>query len=413
MKKYLLSILAFSAFIGHSYAQNGWTKKASLPGDGRHHPACFTIGDSAYVSTGLSTSNGLGDFYVYHAATDTWTKKADHPGGIRGYGVGLAYKQKGYVAFGIGSGNVSLRDLWEFDQSTQQWTKKASLPPGQGRYHPAFVALKDKLYVGLGARSGSNLGDWWEYDIPSNTWTKKADFPGEDRHHPYYFAIGDYAYVGLGHGTDFSGSFPKNKIFKDWYRYDPSNNTWKKMNDLPSYGRVAGTCFDYKGKGYIMAGQDEAHLTPTNNEFWEYDPATDKWTQLPDCPSGGRWAPGAFVVGDILHFGYGEKLDNSYADDLWALDLKKQVSTREIVIKEGIKMYPNPVSDVLTLELNQQQLEQFSNLSVYNLSGQKVLDKSLNDNFMKVDLTSFNKGVYLFVLNANNGEVVSSRIVVN
>jgi hypothetical protein len=97
------------------------------------------------------------------------------------------------------------------------------------RLHPAFIQLDDKIYVGMGNKP-NNFKDWWEYDIPTDTWTQKDDLPGPSRHHPFYFGIGDIAYVGFGHGNNFMGNL---SIYNDFYQFDPATDEWTQLNDFP------------------------------------------------------------------------------------------------------------------------------------------------------------------------------------
>ena len=174
------------------------------------------------------------------------------------------------MGFGGASG-TAFNDLWEYDSETEEWTQLADCPC-EGRYHPAFVQLDDKIYVGMGNNSNGNLKDWWEYDIPTDTWTQKDDLPGPPRHHPYHFGIDDIAYVCFGHGNSMNGNL---SIYTDVYKFDPSTDEWTQLNEFPGEGRVAGTQFDYGGKGYVLSGDGDDHSFMEEGEFWEYDPATD------------------------------------------------------------------------------------------------------------------------------------------
>ena len=69
------------------------------------------------------------------------------------------------------------------------------------------------------------------------------------------------------------------------------------MSQFPSQARVAGTQFSYQGKGYILSGDGDNHYPLGVSEFWEYDPISDSWVQLPPHPGNSIWAPGSFVIG--------------------------------------------------------------------------------------------------------------------
>lgn len=381
----------------------GWVKSSDLPGSARHHPICFTLGDTAFCVAGVSNSNTmLNDFYSYDATTDTWFQKADYPGPNRGFGVGLDHNNKGYIGFGItASPNTVLRDLWEFDPTTQAWTELASLPTGP-RFHPAFVAKDSMIYVGLGNNGSSNLNDWWQYNINTDSWTRKTNFPGARRHHPYYFVANNEIFVGLGHGSI---------IYDDWYKYDDVNDTWTKMNAFPGYARVAGAHFSRNGKGYVVGGQNQFHSTPSVNEVWEYNPINDSWAQMGNCPTGGRWAPGSFMVGNQAFFGFGEAISGSSQADIWSINFADIVSLDEIKVN-SLTIYPNPASSTISISIDDFNSNDMNSLKFMNITGQVVKEVSISQAEISVDVSEFPVGVYTVFINDINGNGGVQKLII-
>lgn len=391
MKKVLFSIFALTLGL-NSFGQ-GWFQVNDLPGSARHHPCFFTVDDTAYCLTGVTNSGQmLNDFYRYDESNDTWISLTDFSGANRGFAVGLNHQGKGYVGFGVAGNNSVLRDLWEFDPQSKAWTSLASLP-SVARYHPAFVAKDGKIYVGLGSSGSSNLNDWWEYDIAGDSWSRKANFPGDRRHHPYYFVAGNEIFVGLGHGNTTSGV---NLIYDDWYKYEPLTDTWTKMGDFPGYARVAGAHFAYNGKGYIVGGQNQTHSTPTNNEVWSYTPGTDSWTQLPDCPSGGRWAPGSFVLGNNAYFAFGEDINGISQADIYQVSMSDIISIEEDLNAKDleISIFPNPANAEINIEIGQKELGGNITVEFYSLSGQLLKVNHLENGETKINIEELASGIY-------------------
>lgn len=60
--------------------------------------------------------------------------------------------------------------------------------------------------------------------------------------------------------------------------------------------------------------------------------------------------------------------------------------------------YPNPVKDILNLSYKQT----ISNVSVYNLLGQKIIDKVVDANTATVNMASLSSGTYIVKVTANN-----------
>ena len=81
--------------------------------------------------------------------------------------------------------------------------------------------------------------DWWEYDITNNTWLQKTDIPG-NRTPSILFWNWKLCICRFGHGSvSGPGSNPSSSLFiyNDFYRYDPSNDSWQLMSQFPSQAK--------------------------------------------------------------------------------------------------------------------------------------------------------------------------------
>ena len=119
------------------------------------------------------------------------------------------------------------------------------------------------------------------------SWLQRADLGNTGRHRATGFAIGNKGYAGLGHvnGTG------QNIVYKDWWQYDPASNSWTQKADYvaPSYATIA---FGTSTKGYVGGG------TAYNNEFFEYNPTTNSWQTITNCPILNATDQTAFAVND-------------------------------------------------------------------------------------------------------------------
>ncbi|WP_353778691.1 T9SS type A sorting domain-containing protein [Winogradskyella sp. 3972H.M.0a.05] len=68
--------------------------------------------------------------------------------------------------------------------------------------------------------------------------------------------------------------------------------------------------------------------------------------------------------------------------------------------KTEISYYPNPVTEFLTLSTDQAIQE----IKLYNLTGQIVYRQKLNSSNYKLDMSSFNSGVYFIEVRSNSGK---------
>lgn len=72
----------------------------------------------------------------------------------------------------------------------------------------------------------------------------------------------------------------------------------------------------------------------------------------------------------------------------------------------AFKAYPNPVKDVLSLSYSQDM----TNVSVFNLLGQQVINKELNASEAKVDMSNLSAGTYLVKVTVDN-QVKTIKVV--
>jgi N-acetylneuraminic acid mutarotase len=399
MKKPLL--LLITLFCSHLLSAQAWEQVASLPdgiADARHHPVTFSIDGYGYLLMGTVFGGPADDFMRYDPATDSWENLPDFPGAARSYSYGTSRGSKAYLGFG-GTDFTTFNDLWEYDSVTEEWTELSSCPC-VGRYHPAFIQLDDKIYMGMGNNT-ENLNDWWEYDIATDTWTQKDDLPGPTRHHPFYFGIDGIAYVGFGHGDTMGGQL---SIYNDFYMFDPATDEWTQLNDFPGEARVAGTQFDYNGKGYVLSGDGDDHSHMEEGEFWEYDPLSDSWFQMPSHPGpSSRWAPGNFVIDNYVYFMCGLS-SATLESDMMRFPLDGSVGITSATKTEELSVYPNPVSNVLTIDA---ELRAFDDIRLLNSYGQIVRPVFTN----RLNVSDLSPGIY-FLQSVRNDEVLTQKVVV-
>ena len=78
------------------------------------------------------------------------------------------------------------------------------------------------------------------------------------------------------------------------------------------------------------------------------------------------------------------------------------------------RLYPNPASDMLNIEVNASQASEMS-ISVYNIMGQKVMDQNVNIttgmNTRNINISDLNSGIYFVTVKANGYENTMKFIV--
>ncbi|HEY5824280.1 MAG TPA: kelch repeat-containing protein [Cyclobacteriaceae bacterium] len=304
-----------------------WVRKSDFEGVKRSGAVSFQIGDRNFVGTGFDGTYRLKDLWEYDAARNTWYRKADFPGTARNSAVAFSANGKGYVGTGF-DGTNRLNDFWEYDPINDSWKKVADFLgefPGEARYRYGAVSLSlnNKGYVGSGYGSvaptgGSNdLKDWWEYDPNTNIWSRKTSMGGSKRSNAFSFEISGVGYVGGGSNN---GTYPK-----DFWSYDATKDSWTELNPLDdtddsdytyALQRESASTFVIGGHAYLCGGTYSA----ITGSVWEYDTATDLWTEKSTFEGTVRDAAVSFGVGTKGYIATGRNGSTLRFDDLWEFD---------------------------------------------------------------------------------------------
>jgi N-acetylneuraminic acid mutarotase len=175
----------------------------------------------------------------------------------------------------------------------QGWLQVASMP-GTGRHHPVTFTLDGYGYVATGTTAGAGYtDDFYRYDPSTNTWAILADFPGPARSYAYGGAFNGKAYLGFGVGTVF---------LSDLWEFDPVAG-WTQLASLPTAGRTH-PAFVITDDGKIFVGMGGAQ-GGNLRDWWEYDIASNTWTQRATLPGATRHHPFYFNIGNVPYVGFG------------------------------------------------------------------------------------------------------------
>lgn len=214
----------------------------------------------------------------------------------------------------------------EDDEYTQgQWIRRSDFD-GVARCGASSFTMDGKGYLCCGYR-GSNrdlLKDCWAYDIEGNYWTQCADLPDEaaGRHQAAAFALNGKGYVTTGAIKD------EPDYLADTWEYDPASDTWTQKDDFAGGMRCGAIGFAVGGYGYVGTGFDDNYL----KDFYRFDPnaaAGSQW-QIVNGFEGGKRVYGlAFVIDDVVYVGFGEN-NNTYVEDFYSFDGTTWTRLRDI-----------------------------------------------------------------------------------
>ena len=125
---------------------------------------------------------------------------------------------------------------------------------------------------------------------------KKGRFWRGGRSNPSSFHIDGKGYIGIGylHGWR-----------SDFWEYDPAADKWTKKADFGGGAREWAASFSIGNKGYIGTGYPSV-----SKDLWEYDPVTNAWTRKADLGGAGRTQAIGLFNGNKGYIGTG----SNYAD---------------------------------------------------------------------------------------------------
>jgi N-acetylneuraminic acid mutarotase len=321
----LLGILFSCTKASINYTQNGnWVARSTWPGVQMGYGSVFVIDNVAYVGLGinpLSPNARLTTFYKYTPGTinyaqpsgydsasayGSWTNIAPFAGAARSNACAFAVQGIGYVGTGVGNdGFTPMADFWAYNPGSNSWSEIDSIHDNTTSY-PRFDAVAwgfDSVgYVLTGTDNNYYFGDVWKYSPATGHWSSKPYLKGNQRSGATVWVYNNKGYILAGYTP--GSRWAANNMCYDFWVYDPhvaetadSGTAWQRLHDIYNtnsatfddgytnivrkYGAgflIPASSNQYgntRDKGYITLGQNGTSITYT----WEYDFATDLWTE--------------------------------------------------------------------------------------------------------------------------------------
>ncbi|WP_452225199.1 T9SS type A sorting domain-containing protein [Lacinutrix chionoecetis] len=198
--------------------------------------------------------------------------------------------------------------------------------------------------------------------------------------------------------------------YDDTLPNDPTAGTYANNAGTASIGWTAPSG-GVDGGGYVVvkyATMPNADNDPNQNGIYQFGSTTTNGT-------GG-------LTGTVAYIGTDTNFTDTYAAGtyykIYAVDKAFNYSN-EIVVSdatlsvventiEGIKIYPNPASDILNIEMI--NAENISTVEIFNILGEQVLKSELNNN--KINVSELSKGMYLVKIISENGNEGIRKIII-
>ena len=225
----------------------------------------------------------------------------DHYGGFMDSNGTVAYEGGGY-RFLVDNVN----QFGRFDPIANTWTPLAPVPDlnnamASGVYAPNV----NKLFVFGGERvpTATVVNTTRIYDIGTNTWSTGANMPDVRA----FMASGYYngkIYLVGGYST---GSITL--AFLQTWEYDPVADTFVTKTSIPAPAGFGGAGSGVvNGHLYVAGGRDSNNTILAS--LWDYNIATDTWTQRANLPTGINVPGSAVIAGKLWVFGGGDPFAN-------------------------------------------------------------------------------------------------------
>ncbi|MCE7071077.1 MULTISPECIES: galactose oxidase [Dyadobacter] len=189
---------------------------------------------------------------------------------------------------------------------------------GSARARAVSFVIGNKGYIGTGLTNETvqRVKDFWSYDATTKIWSQVAPFEGSGRNDAVAFVVNGKAYVGTGFDgvTTVDGGYKK-----DFYQYDPATNKWTKKADYAGGTRQYATAFVADNRAYVGLGWNGSGYY---QDFYEYNVQTDKWTEVATFTGGKRRGALAFTVGGKAYVGFGQSNSGAGSEpkDLYSFD---------------------------------------------------------------------------------------------
>lgn len=400
MKLRIILWLLFPTLLQAQY--NVWNKLNDVGMGKRERAVGFALMGKGYLFGGQDTAEVIHkDLWSYDPATDIWTQKADIPGSARRDAVSFTIGNYAYVGSGMDSVSaptgITLKDFWRYNPLTNAWTAVADFPGmgGNGVYFSSGFSVAGKGYI-CGGKTGSATysSQLWEYKPSNNQWIQRASFPGGVRYQMASFVVGTKAYVGMG--------IDQNIYKKDMYCYDPGANLWTPIAPFPAYERGAASTFSLEERGFICLGNNGGLL----GDLIEYNPKTDAWTLRAAYGGSERKSAIAFTIDNKAYVGTGKGYSGKKASfyeyapcDYAGIE----------AIENSLSIYPNPVHDQLTINGLSQKIER---IEVLNTFGKIVLQFNSQINSMQsIYLDQLEAGNYILRFISTDSQTISRKII--
>lgn len=247
------------AYVAYHIEWKNVTPALSPEARASHYMAYDPVNNRTVLYGGNNGANDFGEIWVYNAKKDQWTNlgASNGPGPRRD--ANIAYDREAGKFITLGGFHEGFHnDTWSYDLDTNLWVNLNPLnsPDVAANYSMVYDSKNNKTIVYGGRRlNGTSANETWAYDYLSNSWTNlnpasSPDPRGNAAQSMVYDDKRDKIILFGGNALDgvtFLG---------DTWEYDYASNAWTELdlNNSPGERRNAGMVYDDDKNIPILVG---------------------------------------------------------------------------------------------------------------------------------------------------------------
>lgn len=268
-------------------------------------------------------------------------------------------------------------------------------------FSQTFAIYTENASIGAGL-GGVRFSNGQGYSAPgSATESSTAPFEGTKNYLFTYNNTNSYVH-GIMIGQNGTGG----DIASDFSPYSYYNLAIKTVSEAPFYIRIRGNGIIAKVR-IDPASAPESVYGFDNDGNWHF--LSIPFTAF--IPEGAAFSLTSVTEVFVLRSDASTTLVGGVNDDFEIDNL--YLSTSEILntndfTSEVLNLYPNPSSTSFSVK-SKSLIEK---ITVYNVLGKNILEMNPKSNSVNIDVSSFNKGLYLVKMETN-GKSISSKFVRN
>ncbi|MEP7218948.1 MAG: T9SS type A sorting domain-containing protein, partial [Bacteroidota bacterium] len=151
--------------------------------------------------------------------------------------------------------------------------------------------------------------------------------------------------------------------------------------------------------------------TTVYNDFYSYNPTTDKWATAGTFPTttGRAWATAAVADGRA-YMGSGWDLASTFSRDWWEMNLNAAGADESVTRANGLNIYPNPVSDLINVQIP--NLHQSGRVTLVDALGRELISRSITGatSLETIDVSGLASGIYLIKVESGGSSTVGKLV---